>query len=499
VKRFAAEFPSLTTDALLDWAEIQFPVLFAPAAQPTVFLEPYTYRYYPATQNFLGTAGDDIYVLGPFTGNLLTRVGSVADYQCRVLPQICAAPGSPTIQSIAAVGSSANINFSPPDFSGGTPILRYTATCTAGAENLEAIGSSSPISMPGMTIGTRYSCAVSASNSFGKSPPSVAVTVTPVAPPTSPPPKPRPPPGPPPAATRTLVTLTSDAGDWVGDGRNYSYTLANAVISLAPVSQSPGSFSVTVRGDEFWNARFKLGTGFDTLKPGTYFTTDGATSLFWTGEGRGCNAYIGSITIQAVTFIGPDLDSIALTFEQHCEGAAAALRGTIHWAATDKTLPPGPVNPPPSILWRPDAGAVPPSGNYVYLRSDPADFIGAGGTFTYTGANAGIFVVQSGPLIDVEVNGVQVWSGQFDAMYTLSAMQPGYYSGLQRYPVHNPAKGGLSWSGEHRGCNELTGWFAVDQISSVNGALSSLKLRFEQHCEGDSAALHGEIQWSAPP
>ena len=163
---FAAADLTLTTDALLDWAETQYSQFFAPAAQPTAFLAPYSYRYYPATQNYLGIAGEDIYVLGPLTGNLLTRVGSFSDFQCRVLPQTCPAPGAPSIQSIAALDSGANVLFVPPSSDGGTPIKQYAAVCTSGAERVESASVSSPITVGSMRNGITYSCVVTATNSF---------------------------------------------------------------------------------------------------------------------------------------------------------------------------------------------------------------------------------------------------------------------------------------------------------------------------------------------
>ncbi len=93
------------------------------------------------------------------------------------------------------------------------------------------------------------------------------------------------------------------------------------------------------------------------------------------------------------------------------------------------------------------------------------------------------------------VSGAQGWNGDFQTMYTLSQLAPGYYPDLQRYPFHNPAKGGLSWYGEGRGCNRLLGWFAVDRVVYTNGVLTALDLRFEQRCEGGTPALHGAIHW----
>ncbi len=87
------------------------------------------------------------------------------------------------------------------------------------------------------------------------------------------------------------------------------------------------------------------------------------------------------------------------------------------------------------------------------------------------------------------------WNGEFYGMTGLSRLQPGYYGDLQRYPFHNAAKGGLSWSGNGRGCNTLKGWFVVDSVSYSLGQMTAIDLRFEQHCEGGAAAQRGVIHW----
>ena len=190
------------------------------------------------------------------------------------------------------------------------------------------------------------------------------------------------------------------------------------------------------------------------------------------------------------------LQSIALRFEQHCEGGAPALRGQIRWDIADTSSPPGPVNPPPANLWRAPAGSTPASGNYVYLTSEAGDFIGGGITATYTQANATLRVDGSNGHLGVQVTGNEEWFGDFQTMNPL-ALQPGYYADLSRYPFHNPAKGGLSWGGEGRGCNTLSGWFVIDSITFSGTAISSVDARFEQHCESNGPALRGQIHWVA--
>ena len=295
----------------------------------------------------------------------------------------------------------------------------------------------------------------------------------------------------------TFVDLKSDPGDFIGAGRSYHYTQANADIDV--IADDAGVLTITINGDETWQGSFAPPTGTSSLRPGTYagltrypFHNPAQGGMSWSGEGRGCNTLTGSVTVDAVEYSNGIITSMDLHFEQHCEGATPALRGTIHWSADDTTAPAGPVNPVPSSLWQPPAGATPASGNYVYLQSDAGDFIGQGATNTYTAANSTITLSMSNGLLTVGVAG---WIGEFKAMESLTQVQQGYYPGLMRFPFHNPSKGGLSWSGNGRGCNALTGWFAVDRITYSGNTVTGLDLRFEQHCEGNTPALRGKIHW----
>lgn len=77
----AAPLPSSTE--LLDWAELAYTDLF-PGPQADLLSAPYTYRYYPATGNYVGVADGRVYLLGPASGNVLADVGAVADFAGRV-------------------------------------------------------------------------------------------------------------------------------------------------------------------------------------------------------------------------------------------------------------------------------------------------------------------------------------------------------------------------------------------------------------------------------
>ncbi len=78
----------LSVDALLDWAERAYPQYF-PGQQVTLSSAPYEYRHYPQTGNYVGVAGEDVYVLGPISNQQLQRVGRREDFRCQVQPQDC--------------------------------------------------------------------------------------------------------------------------------------------------------------------------------------------------------------------------------------------------------------------------------------------------------------------------------------------------------------------------------------------------------------------------
>jgi hypothetical protein len=302
-------------------------------------------------------------------------------------------------------------------------------------------------------------------------------------------------------ASGNYVYLDSEAGDWVGAGGEYLYTPADAVITA---SATGNRVSVAVDGDEWWDGDFKAMSSLAVLQPGYYpdlrrypFHSPARGGLDWSGEGRGSNTLTGWFAVDQVTYADDALTSIDLRFELHSEGGTPALHGSIHWEAGDQTQPPGPVLPIPDTLWKPAAGSVPDADHYVYLDSDPGDYIGAGDEYVYTEENAELSASASGGHLSVRVGGDDWWSGDFQAMSSLDRLEPGYYPDLERYPFHNPAKGGLNWSGQGRGSNTLTGWFVVDAVTYTNGVLTSIDLRFEQHSEGNAPALHGAVHWAA--
>lgn len=302
-------------------------------------------------------------------------------------------------------------------------------------------------------------------------------------------------------ASGNYIHLESSGGDYIGAGGTYTYTAANAMLSFAATG---ANLNVRVDGDEGWWGDFAAMQGLSRLEKGYYgglqrhpFHNPVKGGLSWSGEGRGCNTLLGWFVVDHVAYEGNAMVALDLRFEQRCEGGTSALRGKIHWTVNDATTVPGPVRPPPAGLWQPAASSLPTSGNYIYLQSMLGDYIGGGQTRTFTDSNSVLSVSSNGAKLTVGVSNGSWYNGDFVGMNTLSQLEPGYYGDLQRWPFHNPVKGGMSWSGDGRGCNTLTGWFVIDKITYLQGSLTEVDMRFEQHCEGGAPALRGRIRWNA--
>lgn len=148
-------------------------------------------------------------------------------------------------------------------------------------------------------------------------------------------------------------------------------------------------------------------------------------------------------------------------------------------------------------VWKPLPGTVPTSGNYVYLQGTGGDYIVGNRSYLYRPSDATLTLNASDNYLRLRVAGDEDWDGDFKQSGTGKRLAAGYYGDLTRYPFQNTGAGGLSWSGEGRGCNTLKGWFVVDKVRYTGDQLTAIDLRFEQRCEGGTSALHGQVHWDA--
>lgn len=140
--------------------------------------------------------------------------------------------------------------------------------------------------------------------------------------------------------------------------------------------------------------------------------------------------------------------------------------------------------------------------------SDPGDFIGGGVSASYsttagdqltatalTDANG----VDQGVEVSVTALSGDFWTLDMEAPAG-NALAAGTYNGAVRFPFNNALQPGLSFTGDFRGCNTVTGTFTVtDALFGPHGYIQQLDATFVQHCEGGSAALTGEVHILNPP
>jgi hypothetical protein len=303
-------------------------------------------------------------------------------------------------------------------------------------------------------------------------------------------------------ASGNYVYIQSDRSDPVGLGLVTTFTQANSQLD---VKAAGGGIDVNIVGDTKWTTHFQPMSGLAHMQPGYYGGLGRANFDFPVNPAKGgidanmnsngCNTVIGGFVVDGVSYSGNQLSSLDLRFEQHCEEAPGAVRGVVHWTPNDPTVPPGPVNPPPSFLWQPAAGKTPSTGTFVYLESQNGDFLGNGITTLDIAPPAVISVTSTGAALSLTLSGSHQASADFIGMSSLTQLQAGYYGDLQESPLNNPAKGGISWIMNGIRCNSVTGWFAIDSVTYAGNVLNEIDLRFEMYCDSSTVPLRGRVRW----
>ena len=137
-----------------------------------------------------------------------------------------------------------------------------------------------------------------------------------------------------PNGNMTALAMSSQPGDYIGEGEIYLFTLSDADFTAA-VNDDNG-VSVTLQGLDLWALDFAAPTD-TTLTAGTYdnaqrfpFQTSGTPGLAIEGAGRGCDTLTGNFVVnQAVYGSTGAIEHFSADAEQHCEGAAPALFASI--------------------------------------------------------------------------------------------------------------------------------------------------------------------------
>jgi hypothetical protein len=148
----------------------------------------------------------------------------------------------------------------------------------------------------------------------------------------------------------TRIVIDSEPGDPVGEGRDATFTPANSVLTF---DGTPRRLIFQARqpdddwwgNDHYWSGGFFPADGA-TLGPGAYpgaaKSGSGAAGpellvSYWLSS---CETVAGEFRVDEATYTpGGVLRTLGMEFVQRCDGASAALRGTLELRKGDRTPP----------------------------------------------------------------------------------------------------------------------------------------------------------------
>jgi hypothetical protein len=133
----------------------------------------------------------------------------------------------------------------------------------------------------------------------------------------------------------TALAMSSQPGDYVGQGLQYLITLSDATFTA---SNSGNFVALNVNNGDGWTTDF-AGSTTARLSRGDYqnaqrypFQAAGTPGLSVYGDGRGCNTLTGNFQVLLASYTTSSvLQSFSANFEQHCEGMSAALFGWVRY------------------------------------------------------------------------------------------------------------------------------------------------------------------------
>ena len=180
------------------------------------------------------------------------------------------------------------------------------------------------------------------------------------------------------------LTIHSEPGDFVGNGKDYSYTQADGQFHLSSFSSFVNgmadsaqlTFFQSKAPFDFWVLQFSThnatalvrGTYGNALRIGATGLDPSRPAMDVSGIGRGCSQVFGQFTVLAATLVPNSVldvpgTSFAATFQQHCDSPSAPLlTGTISFYDT--------ANAPTADSVTPNAGSG-PGQNFTSKFSDP--------------------------------------------------------------------------------------------------------------------------------
>lgn len=145
----------------------------------------------------------------------------------------------------------------------------------------------------------------------------------------------------------TGIYMYSETGDYIGQGRTYTFTPASGTIG-AQRNKNGVNISYRGLGTDFWSYNFEapldLPFAAGDFGDATRFPFNSPTKpgLSISGAGRSSNQLIGDFLVLESVF-GPagEVERLDVIFEQHSEGATPALFGRVRYNASLPVPEPG--------------------------------------------------------------------------------------------------------------------------------------------------------------
>ena len=137
------------------------------------------------------------------------------------------------------------------------------------------------------------------------------------------------------------------------------------------------------------------------------------------------------------------------------------------------------------------------AGNTLYLDNanagQPQVYTDSDGTFSIGGKATGLVSFS----FTNSSNFFNSWGFEFQAP-TGSSLAIGNYDNLQRWPFQGPLQPGADYTAGDSGCDDVTGRFVVQAISTDgNDNVTSLAVDFQLYCDGASTPLTGAIRYNS--
>jgi len=146
------------------------------------------------------------------------------------------------------------------------------------------------------------------------------------------------------ASSSTFLLLQSQPGDTVGQGQTVAFTTASGPFTVQGNANAVTVSFHTSDNTQTWTLSFSAVTGaalgHSEYEGAIRVASSAQPGLLVTGNGHGCTTVTGRFMVNGITFASDgSIASLAVDFEQHCNGAAPALYGAIRYNSFVTAVP----------------------------------------------------------------------------------------------------------------------------------------------------------------